>query len=62
MSVWVFVLMLCCPFSAEHTVTFEVRTEKACQSMRRVITSQIAGYTLRATVTECAEKATGPPP
>lgn len=57
MTVWVFVLMLCCPFAAEHTVTFEVRTQKACQSMRKVITSQIAGYTLRATVTECAEKA-----
>ena len=52
MTLWTFVLLLCCPFGAEHSVTFEVRTQKGCESMRKVIASQIAGYTLRAVIDE----------
>ena len=52
---WVFVLMLCCPFDVEHRITFEARTEVACEKMRKVVAQQSRTWTLRLTVPEKCE-------
>ena len=52
MTIWTFVLLLCCPFEVEHTIRFEARTEVACEKMRKVVAQEVKNLTLRATVDE----------
>ena len=56
MIVWMFTLLLCCPFDVEHTITFQARTEVACEKMRKVVAKESKGLSLRATIDErCRE-------
>ena len=53
MTVWIFTLLLCCPFDVEHTITFQARTEVACQKMQRIVAKEVRSMGFRATVSEC---------
>ena len=56
MSVWVFVIILCCPAKAEHTIRWSAPTMDACWTMQRVMVREVKGFGLRATVSECREE------
>ena len=55
-AAWFFVITLCCPAQATHTIRWESPTQDACQTMRRIIAKEVRGLTVRATVGECKEK------
>ena len=65
MSIWAFIVILCCPFShavpdasgatrqVPHKITWEAPTEQACKSQRKALMEVIKSYTVNATVGEC---------
>ena len=56
MTVWIFTLLLCCPFDVEHTITFQARTEVACQKMQRIVAKEVRSMGFRAVVSECESR------
>jgi hypothetical protein len=59
MTIWAFILILCCPFGSEHRLTWQtedkdsVVAEKACRRMHAVVTKEIKGFGVKAVVGEC---------
>ena len=53
MIVWVFIITLCCPGDAPHTIRWETPKQEACEQMQRTIRSQVRH--LNATVGECED-------
>ena len=59
MTIWAFIMVLCCPFGGEHTLTWSTRdadsavAEKACRRMHAVVTREIKGFGVKAVVGEC---------
>ena len=65
MTIWAFIVILCCPFShavpdaagvtrqVPHKITWEAPTEIACRSQRKALIEVMKGYTVNATVGEC---------
>ena len=53
MTVWIFTLLLCCPFDVEHTITFQARTEVARQKGQRIVAKEVRSMGFRAPVSEC---------
>ena len=66
MTIWAFIVILCCPFSyavpdpvtgltraVPHEITWKAPTEQACRSQRKALVEVMKGYTVNATVGEC---------
>lgn len=53
LTVWAFVVVLCCPFGSEHTLTWSSDDERACHRMQAVVARKVKDFGVRATVGTC---------
>ena len=57
MTVWAFILLLCCPFGEEHSIEFSAPTKTACDRMRIVVNREVNGFGLKAKIEpKCIER------